>query len=632
MLASAAVVLCAGAATPLAAQAFLRGDANSDGAVSISDSHAILSYLFRGNATPTCLRTGDVNADQHMDISDAIFLLNFLFLGGTPPCAPFPSPGEDAGSELTCKSYELQPKLEDAAARLRIADAIAGPDGRATLNLFASNSAGIAGYSASIVLVGGRFGSGGSATDLSDTLAGGFLGAKAFGGKIRVGFLSSLTGPIHIPSGADQPVTQIEVCLESELPAGDYEMTLELPELVDFESARAITPIVVPGILAVPVDLGDTGCASPPDPNGTPGCGPVDPPDPPDPGERLDFARGDVNLDGRVSIADSMAIRDFLFLGLDMPPCLDAADVNDTGGIDIADEIFVLNHLFLDGPTPPPPFLVSGPDPTDDVFGCQTEQITPPAAHREDIIALGEAEGAAGQLVAVPVFLTSAVDIEAFQLIIRFDPAFFRPESAIDDGFDFRGSVFDSKPLQAFTSVRSLRPDSDHSVVAFVPHLSRAGFEVGPGERTHVFSILGRIAPGIAVGAESEIAFTDGPEGEGFDGVMLRNELSSSGRTRLPQLVAGRVRVVEGVPIRRGDANHNGRVDIADASFILNFLFLGGSDLRCPDEGDANDDGSLNIADASAILSTLFLGGSQIAPPFPDPGVDGTPDGLPDCR
>jgi hypothetical protein len=234
--------------------------------------------------------------------------------------------------------------------------------------------------------------------------------------------------------------------------------------------------------------------------------------------------------------------------------------------------------------------------------------------------------------VAVPVFLTSAVDVEAFQLIIRFDPAVFRPDPSVDGGFDFRGSVFESRPLQSFTAVRPLHPREDHSVVALVPHLSRDGFEVPPGARRHAFSILGRIDPEAPVGTETEIVFTDAEDGEGFGDVKLRNELSSLGRARLPQLAGGRVRVVEGVPIRRGDANHNGSVDIADASYILNFLFLGGPDLRCPDEGDANDDGSLNIADASAILTTLFLGGSRIAPPFPDPGVDSTPDALPECR
>jgi hypothetical protein len=70
-----------------------------------------------------------------------------------------------------------------------------------------------------------------------------------------------------------------------------------------------------------------------------------------------------------------------------------------------------------------------------------------------------------------------------------------------------------------------------------------------------------------------------------------------------------------GVRYIRGDCNADGGVNIADASFLLNFLFLGGPDLKCLAAGDANDDGGQNIADASFILNFLFLGGRDIGPP-----------------
>ena len=46
------------------------------------------------------------------------------------------------------------------------------------------------------------------------------------------------------------------------------------------------------------------------------------------------------------------------------------------------------------------------------------------------------------------------------------------------------------------------------------------------------------------------------------------------------------------------------------------------------DAADANDDGSIDIADAIYLLSYLFGGGDQPPPPFPDPGIDPTPDTL----
>src|SRR5262249_55673870 len=59
------------------------------------------------------------------------------------------------------------------------------------------------------------------------------------------------------------------------------------------------------------------------------------------------------------------------------------------------------------------------------------------------------------------------------------------------------------------------------------------------------------------------------------------------------------------------------------------YLFLGNSDPYCFDALDADDDGNLNLTDAISVLGYLFLGGKYAIPaPFPDAGVDPTPDDL----
>ncbi len=66
----------------------------------------------------------------------------------------------------------------------------------------------------------------------------------------------------------------------------------------------------------------------------------------------------------------------------------------------------------------------------------------------------------------------------------------------------------------------------------------------------------------------------------------------------------------------RGDANQDGRIDIADAISTLSYLFGGaGRLLPCADAADANDDEALNIADAIRILGALFGGQGQLPPP-----------------
>ena len=64
------------------APAFLRGDANFDGEVDLSDAIRLLVTLFQGGATIPCRDAADSDDSGELDISDAIRLLDFLFSGG----------------------------------------------------------------------------------------------------------------------------------------------------------------------------------------------------------------------------------------------------------------------------------------------------------------------------------------------------------------------------------------------------------------------------------------------------------------------------------------------------------------------------------------------------------------------
>lgn len=78
----------------------------------------------------------------------------------------------------------------------------------------------------------------------------------------------------------------------------------------------------------------------------------------------------------------------------------------------------------------------------------------------------------------------------------------------------------------------------------------------------------------------------------------------------------------------RGDANSDGSINIADSSFIFNFLFAGGPQPQCEDSADANDDGRIDITDGAFINNFLFLGGTSPPQPYPNPGTDPTEDEL----
>lgn len=74
---------------------FTRGDANNDGAVTLTTDWVYLhDYLFGSGPAPVELDAADVNDDGVLDLSDMIALQNW-FMGTFAISAPYPDPGDD---------------------------------------------------------------------------------------------------------------------------------------------------------------------------------------------------------------------------------------------------------------------------------------------------------------------------------------------------------------------------------------------------------------------------------------------------------------------------------------------------------------------------------------------------------
>ena len=83
------------------------------------------------------------------------------------------------------------------------------------------------------------------------------------------------------------------------------------------------------------------------------------------------------------------------------------------------------------------------------------------------------------------------------------------------------------------------------------------------------------------------------------------------------------------VPFRRGDANQDGRVDIADPTFILTYLWAEPEDpATCLDSYDANNDGNVDQGDPIYLLNYLFGEGPPPAEPFEACGTENDQDTL----
>jgi hypothetical protein len=72
-----------------------------------------------------------------------------------------------------------------------------------------------------------------------------------------------------------------------------------------------------------------------------------------------------------------------------------------------------------------------------------------------------------------------------------------------------------------------------------------------------------------------------------------------------------------------GDANSDGDVNVSDAVYIINYVFVGGDPPNPLAAGDVNCDGTCNVSDAVWIINYVFVGGNM--------PCDTTGDGIPDC-
>ena len=85
---------------------FIRGDANLDRRIDLSDAVAILQSLFLGTVGLPCDDSADVDDRGDLVLTDAVYLLNHLFVGGPAPPQPFPQVGEDPTDDgLGCLGF-----------------------------------------------------------------------------------------------------------------------------------------------------------------------------------------------------------------------------------------------------------------------------------------------------------------------------------------------------------------------------------------------------------------------------------------------------------------------------------------------------------------------------------------------
>jgi hypothetical protein len=375
---------------PASAAEFIRGDANTDGKVTLADVFSILGYLHRGGKLD-CFDAADVDDDGRISTADWLSLLVLVNRIGTPLVAPvgglrgpYPQRGLDptTDDQLDCERGRAPPRARAAPAngggaggRVQVmgpCDPIGfgselefihfspdeiwvypGEELVRTMVVFESVNGGAQALTMSLFsapefvrLESLRFSDRFLAENATSASS-----HRIFDDARDEGFLAASlaidlnTGAWTIPETTQRTMAELTFSVTENARVGE-------DLLIEFRPFPAKD-----GLPEIPNEVIHEGLSEEHE-----RCGVllhvVE--------RQSIFIRGDGDHNGSIDLSDAVAILRYLFDGeRSAPRCLDAADVNDNGSIDISDVTFLTNYLFLQGSPPLPPFPNAGPDSTE---------------------------------------------------------------------------------------------------------------------------------------------------------------------------------------------------------------------------------------------------------------------------
>lgn len=241
--------------------------------------------------------------------------------------------------------------------------------------------------------------------------------------------------------------------------------------------------------------------------------------------------------------------------------------------------------------------------------------------------------GAPGSPATIPFTVRSDRASQGFSFSVDFDESILQADDLTKlwqkpDGTPYEFSAFEIDNADNLPGRSGM--EEGYLVGVAVISLTDTFSILPPSREVDVLNLNFRIRPEAPVGT-TEVQFVDGGRGSGGP---VSNKLIAGGTAFTPNMVDsfifvnGRINIIDVAVFIRGDSNGDGEVDISDARFTLESLFLGGPAPRCLDAADANDDGEVDLSDPIAALMVIYRGIGEIPPPYGKPGRDPTPDNL----
>jgi hypothetical protein len=264
-----------------------------------------------------------------------------------------------------------------------------------------------------------------------------------------------------------------------------------------------------------------------------------------------------------------------------------------------------------------PPSTVEGAVDVKLEQGIDSSTLADGFTYNPYFLRVADVEGAPGQ-TGLPLVVKATSPVELSSASFGF---VYPKESLAVERVSTEGTAADSAEFVG----ANVQNDSGVTTVGIVMSFDHPTPAFPAGTDLPLARLLTDVAASAEIGSLIPVEIADGVGQPPIE--LIFTKVGSTLNLR-PLTAGGKVKVITGILFVRGDANGDGKRDISDAVYELDFLFKGGPAVPCKDAADANDDGKLDLSDAIRLLGFLFQGTASLPAPFPGPGLDPTADAL----
>ena len=236
-----------------------------------------------------------------------------------------------------------------------------------------------------------------------------------------------------------------------------------------------------------------------------------------------------------------------------------------------------------------------------------------------------------GGNVTLAVALTNDTPVQGYQAAISYDNSILTLTNT-----DFVGTAVDSilspQTIEFFTMTddAAIAPGMGWAAAAaifdFQPPFDGQILPAGVG-RSVVFFTFTTANDMNLIGTTTPIILENG-----MGSPPLFNIVTVSGTTVLVDRVDGGITFIDQPLFKRGDANGDGFVNLADAISLIQYFFNDGATPGCLAAADANGDTLNDISDSIFLIQFQFLDGAFPSAPYPDCGTDPAGSEGPSCN